>query len=300
MKLKTLIIFLLKFILTGIILSFIFNHFNIRALHWQKISTEAIIICSLLWFANIGLQLYRWYFLLQLIDPGIKIRTCVISLFGSFTLGLFTPGRLGELGRALFIPSISWKKISFLALAERFFTILALAICALIGIALWPEKPALQLPSGYLLPRAGTIFILCFLLILLFRIKKHWQYKIKKLLSKSRFLFSWRSITVLFSASLSFVAIFIAQTAVLLFSMANISFSTANAVAAIIHFSKSVLPLTIGDLGVREGIAASLMQQVADNAEAGMLAALFIFALNVLLPAILGIPCIFKIHLQRR
>lgn len=300
MKSKTLLIFLLKFVITGLILSFIFNYFEIQSLQWKKLSTEAITICVLLWFANIGLQLYRWHFLLQLINPNIELRTSAVSLFGSFSLGLFTPGRLGELGRALFIKSVSWKKISFLALAERFSTLFALAIWALVAYAFWSDELAIKLPLNLLFFGIGFFVFLIVFLIILVRHSKRWRYKMNKLISQNKFLFSWRSVILLLIASLAFVAIFIAQTAILLFTTAKIPFGTANAAAALIHFSKSLLPLTIGDLGVREGLAATMMQHIAGDPEAGILAAMFIFAINVLLPAIIGIPYIFRINLKRR
>ncbi len=300
MKIKTLILFFLKFALTGFVLSFIFTYYDISRLQWHKITPEALILCGLLWFVNIGVQLYRWHFLLQQINPATELRTSLISLFGSFTLGLFTPGRVGELGRAFFIKSVSWKKISFLAIVERFFTMLALAICAVLGYSLRPQRAAVIISGNTILIAAAVIIFFISVFYFFLRYSEGCRKKLIILHARSRFLLNPRSLLLLFFSSLAFVAIFIAQTAILLFSLAKISFGTANAVAAIIHFSKSMLPFTFGDLGVREGIAATLMQNVAASPEAGILAALIIFTINVLLPAILGIPCIFSIKTLKR
>ncbi|KAA3615532.1 MAG: UPF0104 family protein [Calditrichaeota bacterium] len=301
MGIKSVALFFLKILFTVFIIWIVFSYFNIDELNWRDISPAAIFYCFALWFANIGTQLLRWHFLLRAANSEVKLGITVRSFFGSATLGLFTPGRIGELGRALFIQNISWKKVSFLAIIERFFTLLSLLFWAGIAAVFLDSKSQIfrdYFPDSTYIILA--VFVLIFALILLMKMNPKLTEKLHFYFSKSRSLLKIKSVLVLLSISLLFVAIFIIQTAIILNSLTDISFVSALSVAALVHFFKSILPFTIGDLGTREGIAAALMQHVAANPDAGVLAALVIFFINVVLPAVIGIPFIFKMKLLKK
>ncbi|MGB3544664.1 MAG: hypothetical protein WBA11_17220, partial [Rubrivirga sp.] len=70
---------------------------------------------------------------------------------------------------------------------------------------------------------------------------------------------------------------------------------------ALIFFAKSAVPqVTLGDLGVREGAAVFFMGAYGVPAAAALDASLALFALNLLLPALVGAPFLLQLQLRRR
>ena len=70
---------------------------------------------------------------------------------------------------------------------------------------------------------------------------------------------------------------------------------------ALIFFAKSAIPqVTLGDLGVREGAAVYFLGNVGMGQAAALDASLALFGLNLLLPALVGVPLLLQLRLQRR
>ncbi len=73
------------------------------------------------------------------------------------------------------------------------------------------------------------------------------------------------------------------------------------AAAGLTFFAKYLIPsVTLLDLGIREGGAAFFFQQLGLGAAAGLNAALVLFAVNILVPALLGLPFVTRLSLPDR
>lgn len=70
---------------------------------------------------------------------------------------------------------------------------------------------------------------------------------------------------------------------------------------ALIFFAKSLLPsITLVDLGIREGAAVFFLGTLGFPEAAALNAALLLFSINLLLPALLGLPFVMRMKLARR
>ena len=70
---------------------------------------------------------------------------------------------------------------------------------------------------------------------------------------------------------------------------------------ALVFFAKSAIPqVTLGDLGVREGAAVFFLGAYGVEAGAAFDAALALFAMNLLLPAVVGAPLLVRLQVLRR
>ena len=106
--------------------------------------------------------------------------------------------------------------------------------------------------------------------------------------------------TVVFGGTVARYAVFTGQLACLGAAFAP----SANGMplwgaASLTFYVKYLIPsLTVLDLGIREGGAAFFFQILGLGAAAGLNAALLLFALNVLVPALLGVPFLATLRLS--
>jgi|YNPMSStandDraft_2_1061718.scaffolds.fasta_scaffold05210_2 uncharacterized membrane protein YbhN (UPF0104 family) len=77
---------------------------------------------------------------------------------------------------------------------------------------------------------------------------------------------------------------------------ATMPFEQAFVAVSSVWLAKAVVPLFIGDLGLREATAAYFISALGYAAEAGVVASLLIFTINLLLPALIGLAVIPKLR----
>ncbi len=89
--------------------------------------------------------------------------------------------------------------------------------------------------------------------------------------------------------SLGFYATFLAQFALLIAALAPLHPFVALCGCAAVLLAKTVVPpVTLGELGIREGASVLLLGTVGVPAAAALSASLLLFGINVLLPAVPG------------
>jgi hypothetical protein len=60
-------------------------------------------------------------------------------------------------------------------------------------------------------------------------------------------------------------------------------------------FVKSVIPpISLGELGIREGVSVYFVKQLEENAAVGFNASISLFLINILLPALIGLILLLK------
>ena len=222
----------------------------------------ALSVCGL------GVQWVKWRWLLCKRVPTASWNDALYSLLGGAALGLFTPGRLGEVGRGMFFAG-QRKEITLLAafdkLSSSFTTVL------LGGIAAWWLWPGLR---GWL---AGSALVLgCALWV-------SWYY------GRARYNFPLqiRSWGMILGLSLAFNLVFIVQF--YWFCAAGGVGGIAIFVAVPVIFAlKTLLPIAFLDLGVREAAAVLVFSALNVVEQPAFIASVLVFGLNVLLPALVG------------
>jgi uncharacterized membrane protein YbhN (UPF0104 family) len=284
----------------------------VRKANWLRIGISAVIASIILWrvpttalesafetvrmgwilaaLAGVALMVlarwYRWHRLLAVGGHALPLRDSARSLLGGFTLGAVAPGRLGELGRCLFVDEAArpaafllnvldraldmWALASFMvaslmALAPRPYGVFALGVwLALLPVAM--GLPAF-VPSLAGLPWWGADFR-------------------KKLVAATQPLSTIRIAPFAAWAFLS-TALDLMTFFCLLRAFAAVSLRSA-----LVTFPWIVtaggLPLSVGGLGPREGVAAMLLARYAIPSAVAVDAALLLHVFSGLLPATAG------------
>lgn len=97
----------------------------------KNADTTLLLLALLLTLPQLGLRAYRWYFLLRLQKINCGFRDAVIYYVAGMYIGMFTPGRVGEASKALFLKA--GQKSSFSRSMSSVFVDRILDIYVLLG-----------------------------------------------------------------------------------------------------------------------------------------------------------------------
>ena len=252
---------------------------------FRKLEYTSFLLAIFSFLVLLSLRVYKWHRLMGAVGKG-HIRGSLRSLFGGFALGLITPGRLGELGRCIFVREEERAQVALLTLLERLLD--AWALLTLVGASLF-----------FLVPHPAAVFGAAVWLALLPLVMSFPRLvaRLAKLVRKS-----WHSHEHVAEAAkhlhtvrtppFAVLAVVAAGTEMasfffLLRAFFPAEFSTAVATYPYIILAGD-LPLTFSGVGVREGAAAVLLSSYAVPASAAVNASLLWFVFAILVPAALG------------
>ena len=250
-------------------------------------SLEAGSLFLALFFLLVALSLraYKWHRLMAAVGAR-HLRQSLRSLLGGFALGLITPGRLGELGRCVFVREHERAQVALLSVFDRLLDFWALLTS--MGVSLF-----------FVAPRPAAVFgvVVWFALLPVVMGLPALVSRLAKLAAKSRhFREHVRGVTVEMPrirmpcfATLS-VGTMVAEMAAFYFLLrAFFPVRLATSVATYPYIMLAGdLPLSFSGVGVREGAAALLLAPYAVPSGAAVDAALMWFVFAMLLPAALG------------
>ena len=262
-----------------------------------------IVPALLLLSLNLFFQFRRWELLVRHVAPQVPSRQILASLLSGITLGFITPGRIGEFGRAFFIAGADWPKLLGLTLLDKCYAFLTLLFLGLLGTLPILKKEVdlfIWLP---LLSIATAFFALLFVLLLhppylaglVKKFRKHWQ-KHKKI---SQIVSSLEQVPPKLAVYISLLALgqvltYLMQFYLLIRAFAPLSlFRGLQALMATL-WVKTMLPISIGDLGVRESAAIYFLGELHVPPAAAFDGSLLLFFINVLLPALIGLVLLLR------
>jgi uncharacterized membrane protein YbhN (UPF0104 family) len=263
------------------------------------IRPSSLILAVLLVIPNLFLQYAKWLLLLRHLDRRIAPHEAWHSLLAGFPLGLATPGRWGELGRAIFLPAYPRLTIAALAALDKLMNFAVVMLCGGIGLAIFLHDGFLpHRPISPLLPVTVVLLVITTLLaapamrqrFVSWAARHHqsaaWLPLLKELDAKL--------LLRLFTLSVLFVVTFIVQLVILVTGVYPVQTMEGIAAAASTFFVQSALPIAIGDLGIRESAAAFFFGKLGVAPHAAFGAALVLFMINMLLPSALGLLVLWK------
>jgi uncharacterized membrane protein YbhN (UPF0104 family) len=297
---------MLRVLLTGAVIGLLF---------WQVpwtsvVSTAAgmkpglLMVAILLWIPAQGLQLARWAILAKHAGKEATWRHILRSYWVGFTLAVVTPGRVGQFGRcfALNVPVARGLGVSLL---ERFYASvvlfgagpLALAAMILGGVSFPVGTWRTPLLIGLCLMGASVLLLGIFPRILLPILS--WivrrlplREKLGQILGVLDDMHGGLTLGLL-ALSLSSTAVALVQFVVLLYSMGIVVPFGWGMLAVIVNFFlKASLPISMAGLGVGEWTAVLCLSGLGVAPAAAVAGSLVLFAINVLTPALLGIPVV--------
>jgi uncharacterized protein (TIRG00374 family) len=304
------LIWLLKLVVGIALVFFIYQNVYHGQQVWQVFGQARwfyIFICLLLLIPNFFIQFLRWRFLLGRAFTDINDATVLKSLLFGATLGFVTPGNLGELARALYFKNQDRWLITGLNVIDKFSGVIVFLTFGLLSFNfILLSQFAWRPYVGYPVLVLDTFFIGLLWIIVLHpswfrKIKRQVQGKsavTQKLLRISGVLdrLGRRDIYIVlgFSTIWFFIIILQYQAAILVFHDVPFRY-TIIAVSATL-FTKILLPVSIGDLGIREGASVYFYSLFGIPRVAAFNAAFIIFLINFLIPALTGSYFLFRLR----
>lgn len=258
---------------------------------------------------NIYIQYRKWGFLVRILHPEVPRRHVYASLLCGFSIGLVTPGRLGELGKGLFIPGISRTQATGMSILDKIFSQLPLAMFGLLAIAYFSTRTSSFSVWVYVLCSvlAGALIGLAHLVLFRPQTLRQWIRRSSNLVARmplTEKLTMLLSTTELFKKEhflpslmygMVFQLIIYLQTFLCVGTFHDVDILPALAASAAAMFAKSLLPIAVMDLGVREGAIIFFFGMVAVPSSAALNGSLLLFLINVLIPGIMGLYYVWKI-----
>lgn len=231
------------------------------------------------------LKALRWRAMLDNASVHTTLGEAFLSLMGGMGLALLTPARLGELVRAAYIRDPQKVRIGGLVMIDKGFDVLVLA-----GLSVAGAWAILGPGIGGLLAVATILG-----LIAVYNPRPLHRALATVLPSHSfvhRLLGSIDALTpgpttVYLLLTLASFAIVLLQFGLVLLSWRAWSFQVVLFTFPLVILT-NILPVTIGGLGVREGVAVVLLAHFGVPAAEAALAAFLMFAINTALPGVVG------------
>ena len=291
--------FVIKLLFTVIILFFIS-----QLLDYEKLINALLIAKKeLLFFAFlfvpvwIGLKSLKWKILLSAFWPETSMLLACRSFLGGLGPGLLTPGKVGEFTRTFYLPYDNNFKVISLVILDRYIDLVSLLFLSSVGISYF-----IGLYFGIGVVIFGIFGIALFhifpiLIKKIGRILAKYKFPPKIFLrlediSKIKPVFFYKSLLI---SSLSMI-VSIFTSFLVLNSFITTKMSLIYTVFPLTILT-NVLPITIGNLGVREGATIMLLKEFEIRSEIAFNTSIILFFLHSLLPSIIGT---FFIQLKQR
>jgi len=294
--------FILRIVIGLSVLYFVIIKVNFLDIYYALVNPlrPGFIVFSLfLFIPNLLLQWHRWHFLLKLIKPDIHYKNSFESLMGGMVVGFITPGRLGEVGRPLFLFDIDRLQAAGLVFIDKFYSFITI----LVG-GIWGLTFIIYYQFNYRSFILYPLLLISLIITSLGLIICFYPSGIRKILYNISLIFPYRDNLKRFITCLdnfhnkeariflfySFLmyGIYILQFCFLALAFQRMHFSTAvsSTIAAI--FTKTLLPFSFADLGIREGAAVYFFVKFGIQKVTAFNSAILLFAINVLLPTCIG------------
>jgi len=309
-SMKGILFNILKIIIAAGLLGYIVLKVNFREITeaLKHANLTLIAITAGLAIVNIYLQYLKWKITcVHLLNENSK-KKIFLSLFYGFSGGVFTPARIGEyFGRAVAFRDKSLLKVTIASFIDKLFPLMVVVSCGSLASILFLHY--YYHVSVYLTGSFFILLIVMFYLAYLFmmdprfwnnilfaRISKH--PKFQKFLDNLGIIKELDQLyaTKMVMLSIGFYVCYIFQFALLAAAFTHHTDYIHYVWAGnLIIFSKSVLPpVSLGELGIREGASIFFLQQFGETAAAGFNASIFLFFINVLIPSITGFVLLFR------
>jgi uncharacterized membrane protein YbhN (UPF0104 family) len=257
-----------------------------------------IFLAFILLFWNIYLQFLKWELVVYRENASVKKRHVLFSLFVGLALGLVTPGRVGDFGRAFFIKNVEWARLLGLLMVDKLITLAVLYLLGIIGLSHFISMrmhPFVWLPI-FMMTIGLVLLFLIFLLrpeILRSIISRYHRFlsrygAIEKFMTGIELATPWLTMRLL-AITVVHTMTYCSQFVFLMLAFHKIPLIDGFLSAFAIMFTKSLLPLAIGDLGIRESASVYFLGQFGVSDVAAFNASFLLFVSNILLPSLVGL-----------
>lgn len=257
-----------------------------------------IFVACLLLFANIWFQFLKWQLIVHREKRGVPRRRIVYSLFVGMALGLVTPGRIGDFGRTFFVKDADWARLLGLLMIDKMITLAVLYFIGIIGLSHFMAMnmhPYVWAPI-FIMAMVLASAMLLFLLrpVLLRNLVARYHGAAHKFAALEKLVSGIELATPHFTFRLFLYTVlqtltYCTQFVLLIFSFRSLSIIEGYLATFAVMFTKSLLPISLGDLGIRESASVYFLGQFGVPEAAAFNASLLLFVINILAPSLVGL-----------
>jgi uncharacterized protein (TIRG00374 family) len=277
----------------------------------QNAHPQFLLLGCLLTGANIGFHFIRWRYLLRLISKDISNGEALVSLLVGISAGIFTPGQIGEFaGRMASHPGLRKSEVAGISVIDKLYLLGLTWITGIISLLVFAAFYWKEYFTGFYTGIGISIVVLLTLLFLfpettkkLFRfipakIREHKLYAVIGIIETT---FHNKQGRMLFSLTLMlYMAIFF-QFYVFILAFQPVSLFDSIVCSSSVYFVKALaLPISFGDLGIRESASVFFFAKVGVPSAAAFNASLCMFFTNLVFPSIAGAVMIPKLKLKQK
>lgn len=309
-KNKTALILSAKILIASGFLVYLISSINFKEILNAAANADVVLVtvASVLLVPNIYLQFNKWKLTSNIVLGESNNSKIFLSLFYGLSAGVFTPARVGEyFGRALVFKDKSLISVTLATLLDKFFVLLLVVFFGAISSILFIHfyyNVAYYLTLSLFI----VLFSVFYILLLMIFNDKFWNNLIFEKLKKSqKFQWLFNKIAVfrkldksyaikMLIASFLFYLCFLVQYSLLVAAFSNHSNYFYYLWAGnLVMFSKTIIPpVSIGELGIREGASVYFITMLGESASVGFNASIFLFFINVLIPSVIGFILLLK------
>lgn len=259
--------------------------------------------------ANIVVEAAIWLPLLRLLLPDTRLLSAIRGVVGGYPLGFFTPGRVGEFaGRAWSMQGGDRTEIGISVAAARLPELAVLLVAGLAAVltSIFSRELVFAGQTLFVGLTAAATAIVSAAVLMPSRAASFARglTKLSSITNRLEFLERVNGNIVLTLVTLSFVRLLVYCSQFVFLAAAfapQASFSAMYRAVLATFTAKAIIPpVTFLDVGIREGAGAFFFDRFGIGAAVGFNAAACLFAINVVLPTIVGLPLISRYRLGRR
>jgi uncharacterized membrane protein YbhN (UPF0104 family) len=303
----------LKIILSAVILFLLVQKVDYRAIREAFSAPERpvfIVWGAILLIPNMLIQWYRWHVLLRLVQPDLGGLESLGSWLGGMVTAFITPGRIGEMGRSLFLSKVDRLSSLGLLVIDKLYTSLTIvwgglwAVTIFIGrvfafdtFLFWPLAvvvAAIQILTFMLALHPEWVRNALYHLTVLFPSKD----KMRNIIAGMDRFQKAEAVPFLALSGVLYV-VYILQFCLFAMAFMPVKLGTALIATASTIFAKMLLPISFADLGIREGAAVFFFTRLGVDKVAAFNGSILIFAFNVLLPTLIGVAFLPRMSWKR-
>ncbi len=287
-------------VVTRIVISVIVLYFVVSLVTWQNVLSayqsadgRYILIGGLLLFANLSIRTLKWRIMLH----SVKNRPTFWEAFGSVMLGIsfgsFTPGEIGDFaGRALHIADARKSHLVGLALLDKAQIFVVTSAAGAISLLfLYSRDSFFIVTLSFFIVFLSLVFFMRMdlLAVLGHRLNASFFQKswVTRVLDGFTLLKPQQLFTTLL-CTLFFHGVLVVQMFYFIHAFGEITLFHAFIGTSAMMFVKSCIPISLGDLGIREAGSVFFFSTFGISQAAALNASLLLFVINVLFPSICG------------
>lgn len=254
--------------------------------------------------ANLGLELWLWHRLLCRRREAPPLSASITALFCGHSLGIVTPARAGEIvARATYARHPDAWSAGALAVVHRVFdfqAVVALSLPAYVYFAIAYDPTPAALWWGLIGVGTGALVFVGGMLFSPERTHAGLSRLVRRRdwMKHLEFLRSWPGgdRLVLLALAVARYAVYLVQFGLLLHAFdPTTSYATGVVMGAIVFYGKLLIPpITFTDIGIREAVSIFVAGYFGASQAGAFNAAFFLFTINLVVPALAGIPMLFR------